>query len=97
MVADLVKRVIALPGERISSQGNDILINGKAITQNWQSTASPLGPPIPSQRVPSNAVFVMGDNRTNSCDSRMWGPVDQSLVVGHVVLRIWPISQFHAF
>jgi signal peptidase I len=96
-VADLVKRVIGLPGETIASQGNDVLINGKPITQDWQSKGSPLGPPIRSQRIPNNAVFVMGDNRTNSCDSRMWGPVNQSLVVGHVVLRIWPISQFHVF
>ena len=39
----------------------------------------------------------MGDNRTQSCDSRYWGPISQSTIVGKVDLRIWPLSRFNFF
>jgi len=40
---------------------------------------------------------VMGDNRTDSCDSRYWGPINRSLIVGKVELRVWPLSTLHIF
>lgn len=92
-VTDLVKRVIGLPGETIWSKGNTIYINGTALAQPW-FPATPLGPPIEKQTIPANNYFVMGDNRTDSCDSRMWGPVPGSNIIGHVILKIWPLSQF---
>ena len=96
-VADLVKRVIGLPGETISSRGNQVLINGKPIAQPWLPKGTVLGPAITPTKIGANAYFVMGDNRTNSCDSRMWGTVQGKLIVGHVVLRIWPLSQIRFF
>ena len=92
-VKDLVKRVIGLPGETIWSQGNTIYINGAALAQPW-FPATALGPAIPKQTIPANNYFVMGDNRTNSCDSRMWGPLPGGDLIGHVILKIWPLSQF---
>jgi signal peptidase I len=91
-VKDLVKRVIGLPGETISSAGNTILINGKPLAQPW-FPATPLGPPIQPTHIPSNSYFVMGDNRSNSCDSRSWGTLPGSNIIGHVVFKIWPLSQ----
>jgi signal peptidase I len=91
-VKDLVKRVIGLPGETISSQGNTVLINGSPIAQPW-FPATPLGPPIVTTKIPTGSYFVMGDNRTNSCDSRMWGTLPGSNIIGHVIFRIWPLSQ----
>ena len=91
-VQDLVKRVIGLPGETIASVGNTILINGKPIAQPW-FPATPLGPPIPLTKIPANSYYMLGDNRTDSCDSRMWGTLPGGNIIGHVIFKIWPISQ----
>lgn len=90
-VTDLVKRVIGLPGETISSRGNKILINGKVLRQHWQTT-SPLGREIGTVKIPKGQYFMMGDNRSASCDSRYWGTLPERYVVGKVIFRIWPLS-----
>ncbi len=92
-VTDLVKRIVGLPGQRISSSGNEILIDGKVLDQDW--THYPvLLTPITPQKIPANQYFVMGDNHPDSCDSRIWGTVPRSDIIGKVVLKIWPLSQF---
>jgi signal peptidase I len=106
-VADLVKRVIGLPGETISLSGGNVFINGRLLAQPWLP-ASEQGRTYPGPspeayslhhpyRVPRNQVFVMGDNRTLSCDSRYWGPISESTIVGKVDLRIWPLSRIGLF
>jgi signal peptidase I len=98
MVKDLVKRVIGLPGETISSGPHgQVLINGKVIDQPWLTAtarADP-GPPITTQKIPAGDVFVMGDNRGSSDDSRDYGPIPESLIVGRAVLGFWPLSRIH--
>ena len=91
-IKDLVKRIIGMPGETISSRGNTILINGKPLAQPWFAPV-PLGPAIVPTKIPADSYFVMGDNRTNSCDSRDWGTLPRGNIIGHVVFRIWPLSQ----
>jgi signal peptidase I len=93
-VVDLVKRIIGVPGDRISSRGNTtILINGKPLVQDWPHVADLDGQIVP-RTVPPNDYFVMGDNHPASCDSRVWGYVPRSDIIGKVVLKIWPLSQF---
>ncbi len=102
-VADLVKRVIGLPGEIISLNDGKVYINGLLLPEPFlppgvrddtypgpDSNGYSLKQPY---RIPSGDVYVMGDNRPNSCDSRYWGPIPESTIVGKVDLRIWPLSR----
>jgi signal peptidase I len=106
-VNDLVKRVIGLPGDVISASGGYVYIDGKRLDESWlpaseqgitvagpAGNASNLAHPY---RVPADNYFVMGDNRADSCDSRYWGPIKKSLIVGKVEIRVWPISSLHIF
>jgi len=90
---DLVKRVIALPGQTIYSSGNGIYVNGRLLAEPYLPHEDPLGPPIASSqhpyRVPPGEFYLLGDNRADSCDSRYWGPIKGSSIVGKVVLVIW--------
>jgi signal peptidase I len=106
-VNDLVKRVIGLPGDLLSLSHHYVYVNGKRLDETWLP-ASEQGQTFPgpgtnsfnlahAYRVPANDYFVMGDNRTDSCDSRYWGPINRSLIVGKVELRVWPISALHFF
>jgi signal peptidase I len=92
---DLVKRVIALPGQTIYSSGNSIYVNGRLLAEPYLPHDDPLGPPVPDAssqhpyRVPPGELYMLGDNRADSCDSRYWGPVMGSSIVGKVVLVWW--------
>ena len=93
-VADLVKRVIGVPGDRLTSRGNTIYVNGKPLAQKW-SIYPTIGTPIGNVTVPKGQYFMMGDNHANSCDSRTWGTVPRSDIIGKVFLKFWPLSEWH--
>jgi signal peptidase I len=95
-VKDLVKRVIGLPGDVISSAGGHVLIDGKPLSEPWLARGV-VTTDITPQTIKANYYFVMGDNRTDSQDSRFFGPIPGSLIVGHVVMRIWPLSAVRFF
>ncbi|MGD0441557.1 MAG: signal peptidase I [Acidimicrobiales bacterium] len=88
---DLVKRVIALPGQSVYSSGNNVFVDGRKLSEPY--VTEPLGAPVASRRhpfrVPAGELYVMGDNRSDSCDSRSWGPIRGSSVVGRAVLLWW--------
>jgi signal peptidase I len=100
VVTDLVKRVIGVPGDRLKSVGNTIYYEPAGghtylqLHENW-SHWEPLGGAIANVTVAANRYFVMGDNHSNSCDSRMWGTVPKSDIIGKVFLRIWPLSRLN--
>jgi signal peptidase I len=84
----LIKRVIGLPGEIIEVQGGRVLVDGERLEEPWVAYLG--GPNCPAQRVPEGHVFVIGDNRANSLDSRVLGPMPIERVEGHVFLIYWP-------
>jgi signal peptidase I len=103
--ADLVKRVIGLPGETISSKDGHVYINGKRLYEPWlpsgpQSYTGALagGDQHPQfdlpgpVKIPAGEYFVMGDNRTDSEDSRYFGPIPKNLIVGRAMFVVWPFS-----
>ena len=104
-VNDLVKRVIGLPGETVSASNGRVEINGKVLDEPYlpagtQTNPAPVDEPYSLSQpytVPSGDYFVMGDNRPDSCDSRYWGPIPKSLIVGKVDVRIWPLKSFRFF
>jgi signal peptidase I len=89
----LVKRVIALPGQTIYSSGDTIYVDGQRLAEPYLPSDDPLGPSIASQqhpyRVPAGEFYMLGDNRSDSCDSRYWGPIQGSSMIGKVVLTWW--------
>jgi signal peptidase I len=93
-VADLVKRVIGVPGDTLTSRGNTIYVNGAPLKENW-THYEPLGPPIKKITLRPGRYFMMGDNHADSCDSRYWGTVPRSDIIGKVFLKFWPLSQWH--
>jgi signal peptidase I len=91
---DLVKRVIGLPGQTIYSRGNKIYINGHYLREPYLPKHDPLGLLIPGGKrspfhIPAGEFYMMGDNRAISCDSRYWGPIKGSSIIGRVVLMLW--------
>jgi signal peptidase I len=86
----LIKRVIGLPGETIASQGGQVTVNGEPIEEPY--VYNPGGRDIPEQVVPPLHVFVMGDNRRFSNDSRNFGPVPIDDVIGRAWFSYWPLE-----
>jgi signal peptidase I len=88
----LIKRIIALPGEQIDIRNGQVYINGVVLDEPYlsQTTTGRSGPVT----VPEGHVFVMGDNRGASNDSRAFGPVELERVVGRAWVSYWPIEQF---
>ena len=86
----LIKRVIGLPGETIEIRNGIVHINQQPLDESYlvRSTGSTYGP----TRVPEGHVFVMGDNRGASNDSRVFGPVSLDRVVGRAWVSYWPLE-----
>ncbi len=91
-VTDLVKRVIGLPGDHLTSKGDVIFVNGRPLKERWTHN-EPLGTAIGQVTVPANHYFMMGDNHPYSCDSRTWGTVARSAIIGKAFVRIWPFAR----
>ncbi|MGH9207448.1 MAG: signal peptidase I [Acidimicrobiales bacterium] len=97
-VKDLVKRVIGLPGDRIASVNGHVTIGGRPISEPYLPTGTLTdSPSLRPEIVPQGEYFVMGDNRSDSKDSRIFGPIPGSLIVGRAVLRVWPLSHISVF
>lgn len=87
----LIKRVVALSGETVEVRGGQVFINGQLLEESW--TTQQGGPSYPSTVVPPLHIFVLGDNRASSRDSRSFGPVSVDQIVGRAWVVYWPLDQ----
>jgi signal peptidase I len=87
----LIKRVVGLPGETIEVRGGHAIIDGQPIVEPWVADFG--GPDYGPAEVPEGYVFIMGDNRPDSRDSRSIGPVPVSTIDGRVWLVYWPLKE----
>jgi signal peptidase I len=86
---ELIKRVIGLPGETVSARDGSVVIDGRQLQEPYlheEVVTLDFGPVT----VPEGHVFVMGDNRSNSSDSRVIGTIEVETIVGRAIARIWP-------
>ena len=86
---DFIKRVIAVGGDTVEGRDGRVFVDGVPIAEPYLAAGTQTGNFAPVT-VPEGKLFVMGDNRLNSDDSRSFGPIDSDSVVGHAVLLIWP-------
>lgn len=98
-VDELVKRVVGLPGERLTERDGKLYVNGEPLDEsylppgsvtdcaNFRSGCFPTGP------IPENEYFMLGDNRPSSKDSRFYGTVPRDDITGVALRIIWPISE----
>jgi len=94
-----IKRIIGLPGETVSVTNDTTTItktDGTAIVRN-ESYVGNRGSGSVTYILNSDQYFVMGDNRPESSDSRVWGPLPRENIVGHALLRMFPVDTFDIF
>lgn len=94
----VIKRVIGLPGDTIEIRNGVIYINDDILDESayWHDIISYYNE-MPPVVIPEKHVFLIGDNRNNSYDSREVGPVPYNQIVGHVAFRIWPLNRIGRF
>lgn len=89
---DFIKRIIGLPGDTIRVTSTSVIVDGQTLHEpyislpfNFENDTWNLGP---------GQFFVMGDHRDNSLDSRSWGPLDRSFIIGKAVAVYWPVNDW---
>ncbi|MXQ53205.1 signal peptidase I [Shimazuella alba] len=90
---DLIKRIIGLPGETIQVKNSRVYINGKMLSEPYLSFSTQTST-VPPTKIAAGHLFVMGDNRANSADSRDLGPIPIDQIVGRAEFIYWPISKW---
>ena len=90
-IKDLIKRVVALPGETVEAHDGTVLVNGRVLREPYLPSGTVTGEFGPV-RVPPDHVWVMGDNRGNSSDSRVFGAIDEESIIGRAFVRVWPVT-----
>lgn len=90
-IKDLIKRVVALPGETVEVADGRVLVDGRPLAESYLAPGTQTYGAVRTT-VPPGHLWVMGDNRSNSSDSRVFGPIDEDLVVGRAFVKVWPIT-----
>ncbi|MEB3289741.1 MAG: signal peptidase I [Leptolyngbya sp.] len=86
-----IKRIIGEPGDTIQVQGGRVILNGQSLPEAYIAEAPQYE--MPAVSIPPGYVFVLGDNRNDSNDSHVWGPLPQQNLIGKARLRFWPFDR----
>lgn len=92
---DFIKRVIAVGGDTVEGREGRVYLNGEPLEEPYLAEGTQTGNFAPVT-IPEGQIFVMGDNRNNSDDSRSFGPIETDSIIGRAVLQIWPIGDLGA-
>lgn len=84
----LIKRIVAVPGDLVETRSGRLVICGHTVSEPYLASAASTGA-ISPQVIPAESYFVLGDNRGNSFDSRAWGILPRSLIIGRARLVLW--------
>ena len=85
-----IKRIVGLPGDRVRVDRGTVFVNGVALTEPY--VRYPDARSFPETGVPPASVYVLGDNRAQSEDSRFFGPIPDDRLVGRAVAGLWPLN-----
>lgn len=88
---EFIKRVVALPGETVEGRDGTVFVDGRHLIEPYLDAGTTTSTFAPVT-VPAGRLWVMGDNRGNSSDSRVFGPITRSSVVGRTVFKVWPLG-----
>jgi signal peptidase I len=88
-----LKRIVALPGDRVRIDRGTLFVNDRAVAEPYVSF--PDRRDVPQMTVPAHGLYVLGDNRAESEDSRTWGPVDENAIIGKAIVGLWPPERLH--
>ena len=88
---EYIKRVVALPGERVEAHDGRVFVDGLELIEPYLPAGTSTSE-FAAVVVPPETLWVLGDNRASSADSRIFGPVPQSTVVGRAFVRVWPLG-----
>jgi signal peptidase I len=91
----LIKRVVGLPGETVSGRDGSVWIGERRLDEPYVNPACNGTTDFAPMTVPAGTVLVLGDNRCNSLDGRVFGPIAQNSIVGRAFLIIWPLGRLH--
>tara|TARA_Y100001968_G_C19451246_1_gene768784 strand:+ start:804 stop:1394 length:591 start_codon:yes stop_codon:yes gene_type:complete len=87
----LIKRIVGTEGDEIAVHDGILFINKQPINEPW--IKEPISYEMDPIIVPKDSLWVLGDNRNNSLDSHLWGPLDEEKVIGTAFLRYWPLKK----
>jgi len=90
-----VKRIVAAPGDTWQEKQGFVYVNGKKLDESYVDPGKRDQQSYPLRRIPADNYFLMGDNRSASCDSRRWGTVEKDQIIGRIFARYWPPSRIH--
>lgn len=88
---DYIKRLIGLPGDTIQVKNGAVYRNGQRLKEPYMAEPDQINYVFGPYKVPPGKLFMMGDNRNDSNDSHVWGPLDRSRIVGKAWVRFWPL------